>query len=100
MFLLAVVAFVLLWSLAGWLAGRFFGRVRWLNRTGQWPGRGSLDTERYVTLGAFFALVVCASEVCGRFALPDWAKAAGIASTVIFLVASYRRGTAGSVASK
>ncbi len=89
--LLGAIAFLILWCLAGWLAGRFIGRAQHLKRTTKWDGRFSIETERFLTLVAFLALVVGASEIAGYVLLSGSIKICAIVGTIVCVVMSFRR---------
>jgi hypothetical protein len=88
--LISGLSFVALWSAAGWIAGRFFGRVRRFQKTGQWIGRWPLLIEQLGTLALFLALIVGASTIDGQAAVVGAAKVCAIVGTIVCVGLAYR----------
>lgn len=85
------LVFVSLWGAAGWVAGTFFHQVRQIQLAKKDLGKTSLESTRMVTLLIFFVLVVAASEIGSRGAVPPIAKTGAIVVCVLCCVLGFSR---------
>jgi protein-S-isoprenylcysteine O-methyltransferase Ste14 len=83
------VLFVALWGTAGLVGGAFFRRVRRQQVAKRPVGKLPLEAARFVTLLVFLVLVIAASEVGRRGAVPGSAKTWAIIICVLGCVAGF-----------